>query len=96
MAEDRGSSFLGGLLIGVFVGFVVGVLYAPRSGEETREILTEKAKEFGEETREIITEKAKEFGEKTKDFVEETKSKGRNLLTGKGVEIQEEETPKKS
>ena len=77
MSEERsGSSFFSGFLWGAVVGFVLGVLYAPRSGVETREILKEKTKELG-----TIT----------KDKLEDIKSHGRDLLTGKGIEIQEEE-----
>ncbi len=76
MSEERSSSFFSGFLWGAVVGFVLGVLYAPRSGVETREILKEKTKELG-----TIT----------KDKLEDIKSHGRDLLTGKGIEIQEEE-----
>jgi len=76
VSEERSSSFFSGFLWGAVVGFVLGVLYAPRSGVETREILKEKTKELG-----TIT----------KDKIEDIKSHGRDLLTGKGIEIQEEE-----
>ncbi len=76
MSEERSSNFFSGFLWGAVVGFVLGVLYAPRSGVETREILKEKTKELG-----TIT----------KDKLEDIKSHGRDLLTGKGIEIQEEE-----
>ncbi len=76
MSEERSGSFFSGFLWGAVVGFVLGVLYAPRSGVETREILKEKTKELG-----TIT----------KDKLEDIKSHGRDLLTGKGIEIQEEE-----
>ena len=76
MSEEKSSSFFSGFLWGAVVGFVLGVLYAPRSGVETREILKEKTKELG-----TIT----------KDKLEDIKSHGRDLLTGKGIEIQEEE-----
>ncbi len=74
MAEDRTGSFFGGLLIGAAIGFALGVLFAPRPGEETRELLKGEAKE--------ITEKGKKVAE-------EVKSKGREFLFGKGIEIQE-------
>ena len=76
MSEERSNNFLSGFLWGAVVGFVLGILYAPRPGVETREILKEKTKELG-----TIT----------KDKIEDIKSHGRDLLTGKGVEIQEEE-----
>ncbi len=75
MEENKTSAFLSGFLWGALTGFVLGVLYAPRSGVETREMLKEKSKELG-----VIT----------KDKVEDFKSRGRDILTGKGIEIQEE------
>lgn len=79
MSEEKTGAFISGFFWGAIAGFVIGILYAPRPGIETREILKEKTKELGE---------------KTKDFVEETKARGRDLLIGKGVEIQEESEEK--
>ena len=35
-----------GIAIGTVIGLAIGMLYAPRPGEETREILKEKAEEY--------------------------------------------------
>ena len=35
--SDKNSDLLKGLFIGGFIGVVLGVLYAPKSGKETRE-----------------------------------------------------------
>jgi len=43
MYERRGGSVFGAFLLGGLIGAVLGLLFAPRSGTETREILTEKA-----------------------------------------------------
>lgn len=75
MSEDRTESFLRGAFFGVMVGLTIGILFAPRSGYETREILKEKGKEISEKTREVV---------------EETKSKGREFIAGKGIDIEEE------
>ncbi len=75
MDENKTGAFLNGFFWGALAGFVIGILYAPRSGVETREILREKTKELG-----VIT----------KDKIEDVKSRGRDLLTGKGIEITEE------
>jgi len=45
MAENKYSTLAGGLLIGGLVGLIAGLFYAPRSGKETREELSGKAKE---------------------------------------------------
>jgi len=44
--SDRTGDFLKGLVIGGLVGAVVGILYAPKSGKETREEIGKKAEEL--------------------------------------------------
>ena len=39
MAERNGGAFVGGVLIGGAVGAIAGLLFAPRSGKDTRKIL---------------------------------------------------------
>lgn len=43
--KDSGIGFASGLLIGGFVGAILAILFAPQSGEETREFLRDKAQE---------------------------------------------------
>jgi gas vesicle protein len=50
MSDNNGNSFLW-FLAGLGVGAVAGVLYAPRSGNETREALRSKAEEGQEYVR---------------------------------------------
>jgi len=70
------------LMLGLAVGFVAGILIAPKSGRETRKELIEKGGEFAEKTKEgFETARAKlaevkgmgeEFLEKSKDAFEKT------------------------
>ena len=57
MAEERGNG-AGGVLVaftlGALVGAVVALLFAPARGEETREALSEKARESAQKTREFL------------------------------------------
>jgi gas vesicle protein len=46
MSENKYSGLAGGLLIGMLVGAIAGLFYAPRSGRETREDLSGKAKDL--------------------------------------------------
>ena len=39
MSERNDGSFVGGLITGAIIGFVLGILFAPASGDETRKIL---------------------------------------------------------
>jgi len=43
MNKDSGAGFFTGLLVGALIGVVVGFLYAPQSGSETRRMVKEKA-----------------------------------------------------
>ena len=59
--EDNGMAkgLVIGLLAGAVFGVAVGMLYAPKSGAETREMLREKAMEAREKAGEMI-DKVKE------------------------------------
>jgi len=54
--DDRGSSgiFLSGLLIGAIVGVAIGMIFAPQSGKETRELVREKVSTAKEKADELI------------------------------------------
>jgi gas vesicle protein len=71
MADREGNSFLW-FLAGLGVGAAVGVLYAPRSGDETREVLRSKA----EEGREKVRREARRAREQAGDWVD----RGRDVL----------------
>lgn len=71
MADRDGGSFLW-FLAGLGVGAVVGVLYAPRSGDETREVLRSKAQEGSDRVR----QQARRAREQAGDWVD----RGRDVL----------------
>ncbi len=71
MADRDGNSFLW-FLAGLGVGAVVGVLYAPRSGDETREVIRAKAQEGSERAR----AQARRAREQANDWVD----RGREML----------------
>jgi gas vesicle protein len=68
MADNVGSrvSFF---LVGLGIGALVGILFAPKSGEETREYLSSKA----EEGRDYAQKKARELRERAEDLLERSK-----------------------
>jgi gas vesicle protein len=53
-------AFLGGSLLGLAVGAVLGVLFAPAKGERTRRQLARKAEEIGERATGVVAETARE------------------------------------
>ena len=75
MSDDRGSGggsfwafFLGGL-----TGAALALLYAPRAGRETREILNEKFREGADRTKDLrdqAREKGKAFMDEANEYVE--------------------------
>jgi gas vesicle protein len=71
MSDSNSNSFLW-FLAGLGVGAVVGVLYAPRSGNETREALRSKA----DEGREYVRERARQARTQANDWVD----RGREVL----------------
>ena len=71
MSDSNGNSFLW-FLAGLGVGAVVGVLYAPRSGSETREALRSKA----DESRDYVRERARQAKSQASEWVD----RGRDVL----------------
>lgn len=91
MANDKGA---GGLevtlsfLVGAATGFILGILFAPASGEETRKKIQEHASKTGEAAKgtydriaheaekgiKVVKEKTTEGIETIKDFVEKKKA----------------------
>ena len=78
MAEktDSKASYF---LIGLGIGSLIGILFAPKSGEETREYLSQSAKEGSE----YAQKKARELMERAEDLVE----RGKEVLTEKKEQI---------
>jgi gas vesicle protein len=68
MAENIGSK-VSYFLVGLGVGALVGVLFAPKSGEDTREYLTKKA----DEGKDYAQRKARELRERADELVERSK-----------------------
>jgi len=71
MSDSNGNSFLW-FLAGLGVGALVGVLYAPRSGSETRDVLRARA----DEGREYVRSRARQAREQAADWVD----RGREVM----------------
>lgn len=72
MSDRDGNSFVW-FLAGLGLGALVGVLYAPRSGSETREVLRARA----EEGREYMKNRAREAREQASQWVD----RGRDVVS---------------
>jgi gas vesicle protein len=87
--SDKSGDFLKGLIIGGILGAVAGVLFAPKSGKETREDIARKADELvtkaredyewalekSKKTYEAAVERLKELETSAREKVEETEAK---------------------
>jgi len=68
MADNVGSK-VSYFLVGLGVGALMGVLFAPKSGEETREYLSKRA----DDGREFAQKKARELRERADELIERGK-----------------------
>ena len=68
MADNVGSK-VSYFLVGLGVGALMGVLFAPKSGEETREYLSKRA----DDGREFAQKKARELRERAEEMIERSK-----------------------
>src|ERR1035438_2917657 len=101
MAEDKKAQQLGWFIAGLGVGALVGILYAPKSGRETRESLANGAREGTEYLRnrpQQAAEKVSDLLDKGKEHAgvyvdrgraqwEEFVERGKNLVTDQKTRV---------
>lgn len=68
MADNVGSKMTY-FLVGLGIGALVGILFAPKTGDETRDLLSKKA----DEGRDYAQRKARELRERAEDLIERGK-----------------------
>lgn len=78
MSERNGGGLLW-FLTGLGIGAVVGILYAPQSGSETREILMAKA----EEGRDFVRRRAREAREQAGEWAD----RGREVINAQKEQL---------
>lgn len=86
----RGGSILGSFLLGGLIGAVLGLLFAPRSGVETREMISERANEYWGEANEMYAtgkEKVTEAVTVGKEKVTEVVATTKDTAAEKGEEL---------
>lgn len=72
MSEENGASKVGFFLAGLGIGAVLALLFAPRSGQETRDMIAQKAGEG----RDYVKTRTDEFRKQAEEAVE----KGKGLV----------------
>lgn len=76
MSNDRGDAagYMGWFLFGAAMGAAAALLLAPRTGEETRELLTEKGNEWARRAQELAGDaqgRAGQWLDKSRELFEE-------------------------
>jgi gas vesicle protein len=92
---NRDGSFLW-FLAGLGIGAIAGVLYAPRSGAETRDVLRARAEEGSEYMRNrarVAREQAAEWADKGRDVVSRQKDQFRSAYEAGRQAYQEATRP---
>jgi len=101
--SERNGDLLKGLLIGGLVGALIGILYAPKSGKETREDIAnkadellskakdeyEKAVEKSKEAYEIAVRRLKNLELSAKDKIQEVEGQVSEFAHNQGEAIQD-------
>jgi len=79
----------GSLLRGIIIGAALGLLFAPRSGRETRDMIAERGNEFKGKAADM----AKDTRERAQHFIDDTRNKiddsVKNITQGSGVSKKE-------
>jgi gas vesicle protein len=94
--ENNSGSMIGMFLAGLGIGAVIALLFAPRSGKETRDFIVQKT----EEGKDYVISKSEEIRKQAEDAVEKGKdlvSKQKDLLSAAleaGKQVYQEEKAK--
>ena len=86
--ETEGTSRLAWFLTGVVIGATVAILYAPKSGKDTRQFISEKTqhgKDAVAETGKDVADASKEMFDRGRKLVEDAADlfdRGRRLVRG--------------
>ena len=65
--EAESSGFLSGFLLGVVVGAVLALVFAPFRGEQTRELVVERAVQLKDRATDLVAQVRGEEGEDAED-----------------------------
>lgn len=61
--SKNGGKFVIGAMVGAVAGAVAGLLFAPKSGKQTRKIIGDKAKDYADKGKEMVVKEEKEIKE---------------------------------
>lgn len=79
MSKDNSGSLMVAFVIGALTGAAVALLFAPASGEETRELIGQKAREGKARAREAM-EQGRDYYQRQRDTVVSAVERGREAF----------------
>jgi gas vesicle protein len=79
MAKDNSGSVMVAFVLGALAGAAVALLYAPATGEETREFIGQKARESKAKAREAV-DQGKEYYRSQRDNLVTAVERGREAF----------------
>lgn len=89
----RGGSVLGAFLLGGITGAALGLLFAPRTGKETRDMISERAEEYwgrGVEVYDSAAEKTREVYSTSRELVAEKSDEVRTRIDEARARLQDQ------
>jgi gas vesicle protein len=81
MSDSNGTDFLAGFLLGAVAGTALALLFAPQSGEQTRQTLRDQSIE--------LKGRAEELSMKAREQAEEASARGRIVLEERVAQLEE-------
>ncbi len=96
MADDNSSSGLGWFIAGLGIGALAGVLYAPKSGQETRDDLAAQARDAKEKANQYVEQgkgQINEYVDRGRDYYDKGRTQWSQYVD-KGKELLQEQQDK--
>jgi gas vesicle protein len=84
-STDNGSNQVAWFVAGAIIGATIAILYAPKSGKDTRQYLTDKSRDAMGDSGKNILEAGKDMFDRGRQLVEEAADlfeRGRKLVQG--------------
>ena len=81
MSDSNGTDFLAGFMLGALAGTALALLFAPQSGEQTRQQLKDQSIE--------LKGRAEEMSVKAREQAEEITARGRIVLEERVAQLEE-------
>lgn len=74
--SNSGFAFFSGMVLGAAIGGLIGLLYAPEPGEETRKKVSEKTKEISDD----LLDRFDDLKENVNEILDEVKKTGNQVI----------------